>query len=233
MAQSTGNEGAGNPYQAPKPEPQPEGMGTASIRSMFAPRETETPEAIRATYIAHEATVKTIGLTMYVKGVFSLLGIVTMLLAPRSVEAIVAKAGGQAISPDGMKVILVVTGALGAGFSFLIGAQLRRFKNWARWTIIVLHGISIVGTGVTLGSLFQLGFVVSGLLAAVSVLINVYILYVLLMSEDGTLFSREYREVISRTPQLRPGTRVRDPLLLFVTALVYAAGLVAQLFGVS
>ena len=96
-----------------------------------------------------------------------------------------------------------------AGFMVLtlghvaIGYGLTHLQAWARWTVVVVTGISLVA-GVGLSLLTCLTSPISGLISlVVGVAINGLILYPMLTPRSGVVFSKGYREIIRLTPKIK------------------------------
>lgn len=221
-------ETAKNPYQAPASLPSD--AESPVSRGLFTPADAGA-HAIRGEYLAHEATVRTIGLLMYLKAAVGALGVAVLMISARGVEGILAQAGATTVSASGLKAVLFVSGTFGTLIYWILGAQLRALKNWARWIVVVLNGFLIFGQGATIGTLFQRGVTASVVLACVSMAVNLYIVYTLLVAEDGTVFSREYQSTISLTPSMKPRMGLRDQLLVFATVATFAFSQFLQLSG--
>jgi hypothetical protein len=112
-----------------------------------------------------------------------------------------------------------------------LGHGLTRLQSWARWTVVVLTGLSLIsniGFGVGLCFAYPawglLSLVIGGALHAM-------ILYPMLTKAAGVVFSRQYKEVIRATPEIR--SRMHW-LLKLCLALILAGvvGLVAYLSAI-
>lgn len=220
MSQPSHDEPGRNPYEAPAPDP----LVSPGHGALF-PADPNSPEAIRREYLPHEVTILTIGLVFYIRAAFGAVSAVWLWLQPSRVDAVIAAAGGDPRLASFMKGTLTIGSLIGAAFFTLLAAQLRAFRNWARWTLIVFTAIAIFGEGRVVGMVFERGLFPSVYIAAVSMIVNIWIIYELLMAEDGMIFSSEYETVMSMTPGLKGRRRLRDYLLVLVTVATSAIGL--------
>jgi hypothetical protein len=84
---------------------------------------------------------------------------------------------------------------------FWTGTGLRKLKEWARKPTAVLSGLGLIN--------FPIG-----------TLINAYVLYLVFSQKGTTVFSPEYRNVISSTPDIKYRTSVIVWILLGVLVLL-------------
>lgn len=88
---------------------------------------------------------------------------------------------------------------------------LRRLMPWGRRTGIVLGAIGLL--------VFPLGTIVGA-----------YIIYLLMRSKNTSIFSREYREIVAMTPQMKPKTSLFIWLLFaIVFILLTCIGVLSKL----
>jgi uncharacterized membrane protein (DUF2068 family) len=167
-----------NPYQAPG-EYQPVGKSASEA------------ERIRRAHIAHEASIKSIGI-LYMLG--------AIILIPASIFLLVSPQ--KANDAEGMVVF-----GIGAMYLFLGVLQLatavglRKLAPWARWVAVVFSAIGLIG--------FPIG-----------TLISAYILYLLLSQKGSMVFSENFKSIITATPHVKYKTsKVVWVLLILLLAL--------------
>lgn len=187
--------------------------------------ETNSPEAIRHDYLAHEATVGAIGLVLYIRSIYCLLQAALLWFQPARVAALVAAAGAERRLAPIANRTLIIGSLVGAAFAALLGAQLRDFKGWARWTLVVVIALATLVHGRIVGLVFERGLSGSVCVGAISMVADLWIAYALLIGEDGKIFSPEYETVISLTPEMKARMRFGDHLLVGVTVVISVIGL--------
>ncbi len=162
-------------------------------------------EEVRQAYLRHEASVRSLGTIHYVASflffiaAFSVFSVLAVRTPPRD-EEILALAIGLGVC--------VVLGAL----NLALGGGLRGLRPWARATETILAAFALGGLiigAVVLGIAF--GNPAGGRIAGVAgclvlALIPVYVIYLLRTRRGRMVFSREYGDVIERTPHIRPPT---------------------------
>jgi hypothetical protein len=186
-----------NPYAAP-----------TSLIGEFEPIDAgdlARSEEVRQTYLRHEASVRSLGMIHYgasflfFVAAFSVLSVLAVRTPPRD-EEILALAIGLGVS--------FVLGAL----NLALGGGLRGLRPWARATETILAAFALgdlVISAVALGVAFENE--AAGRIAGVAgclllALIPVYVIYLLRTRRGRMVFSREYSDVIDRTPHIRPPT---------------------------
>ncbi|MFG0288506.1 MAG: hypothetical protein ACF8CQ_10040 [Rhodopirellula sp. JB044] len=156
--------------------------------------------AYRQYHIAHEASVKSIGLLHWLSGVLMLLVGIGMLIGSMT-----------AVGPDVMWM-LVVGGALAVlgGLWIWLGVAIRRFNPIARIVTCILSVIGLLS--------FPIG-----------TLINGYFLYLLLSQKGQAIFDPSYQRVIAETPDIkyRTSNLVWAVLILFIALI--GAGVVTAI----
>jgi hypothetical protein len=188
----------------------------------------------RAAHLPAEATVRTIGLVYLLSGVGLLLNAVLTTIVPRMGEMIVSQAAASGIEVSQLRTILFFAMFLGCALDIVLGLALRDLKNWARWAIIVVTGLALmgrVGSWALLGSnplrlSFEPGL---GLLVLIiGAGISLYIIFRLLTPESAFVCSKHYRFAVSETLRIRPAMGFRDWALLGVFLANYLLGVVAE-----
>lgn len=220
MADSIHDDASANPYRAPDPE------HASSERSSeaWAP-DANSPEAIRQACIAHETSVRAIGLLLYVRSAFAVIQILVVWLMLGRQEMVAVTVGRELrLSQNVVAGLFVVTVAI-ALFNVYLGAQLRQLRGWARWTLIVLNSLAMFRQGQAVGLVFQFGISLPVIYTLMYMLVNIYVIYILLVSGDATVFLPEYHTVISLTSEVKGELGLRDYLMLVATAAVDMATL--------
>lgn len=162
-----------------------------------APTNLES-ERIRREHIAHEASIKSVG-------VLYLLG--AILLLPIGLFGLVAGVAGVNQSGGGFTRLLALV-LLGMGlFQLFAGLGLRKLKGPARIAAAVIAGIGLIG--------FPLG-----------TLINGYILYLLFSKKGATIFSDSYQQIVAETPHIIYKTSVVVWVILGILLVVIIGGII-------
>jgi hypothetical protein len=205
-----------NPYAPPKAA-----IDEAPIELDAA----DLAEAIRRTYIGHEAAVKSIGTLHYLGFFFGLLGAIGMMIG-----ALLGPLRGN----QGAQIVMMGVGVFYLALSALQlapGIGLRRLQIWARWTDVAL--ISLLLLMLVLGNLLSASQGVPGALIGLVIggLIPGYILYLLISSKSTTVFSTEYRAIIARTPHIKRRTSLLVQAVLAFLVVGLVAGIVAAIAG--
>ena len=204
----------------------------AVIGDRLAAFEIETEadaELVRRFHLAHESSIRSMGLLGYLGAAFGMLfALVTLLAAVSPIPpGAIPPGSSEPLIRLFMWAGLVFYGGLSV-VSFVLGFGLRRLQVWSRWTAIVLLVLS------TLYSLLVGGFLAlflggRGALplsigVALGVAIQGYLFYLLVAPKSGMVFSGEYRLVILKTPEIRSraGLLLRIGLGLMVGLFVLA-----------
>ena len=185
------------------------------------------PESVRRANLRQESGVKSVGQLCYLVGFFSLLGTLEFSLF----------ATGVLTQPPEMKDIaspgLIRLASWMLTFAFLINAigqaalghGLTHLQSWARWTVVALTGLSLA-SHVGLSLVACAAYPIQGLLSLViGGAIHGLILYPLVRSGSGVVFSADYKDVIRRTPAIQ--ARMHWLLKLFLGMIL--AGVVGFL----
>ena len=137
------------------------------------PQEYNDPATIRRSHIAHEATLRSLGLLYYLGALFLIL-LATITLA----------LGSPADTPsplsDPLTAALALIGALLLG---LTGRGLRTMQPWARIPVMSLSTLGLF--------YFPMGTMICG-----------YILYLVLCRQGQMVFSQDYQQIIKATPEI-------------------------------
>lgn len=136
-------------------------------------QEGNTQLAIRRAHIAHEATLRSLGLLYYLGTIF------LVLLA-----TITLYHGTPADTPSPLSDPLTAALALGAALLLgLTGRGLRTLQPWARVPVMSLSTLGLF--------YFPMGTMICG-----------YILYLVLCRQGQAVFSQDYQQVIEATPEI-------------------------------
>jgi hypothetical protein len=164
----------------------------------------DDPSATRLAYLPRESNVKSVGQLCYLVAFFGALGTLEFFLFARGVITQPPELKGLA-EP---RLIQILFWALTIAFLLVtlahlaIGYGLTHLQSWARWTVVVITGLSLA-SGTAMSLVACLTRPVAGLLSLViGGAINGLILYPLLTPGSGVVFSAEYKEVIRRTPTI-------------------------------
>jgi hypothetical protein len=210
-----------NPY-AP-PQAPIGGAGSAEV-----PSDLVEAEAIRRTFLSHEASVKSIGSLHDLGAGLGVLGLGIILsrylfrlrqIAARNLSSLFAG--------------LVVNFLVFVFINLVLGIGLTGLKPLARWTEVTLATILLlICLLATVGFAAQANDPTAGPTIAgclVMSLILSYILYLLLSKKSSMVFSPEYRLIIEHTPHIRYRTSwiVKGCLIVLV---VIGIGIVAGFF---
>jgi hypothetical protein len=222
--------GSVNPFEAPRAQIRA-GAGDLEQGDMAG------YELTRRTYLNHEASVKAVGGLQYFGAFLCLLGMVFFFTAAAGVISGMTQQPG--IAPEQMGILNAVLGVF-CLIGFLLyggwGYGLRHLHVWARWVTIVLTSLSLLlNLGqVVLASVAnpQAGGAVFGVVAIPS-LITAYILYLVASAKGAVVFSREYKEVIRRTPHIKYKTSIIVKILLVFLVVVILLGLSGFLYSLA
>ena len=159
-------------------------------------------EATRNTYLAHEASVKSVGVLYYIGGAVLFFIGINMLF------------GGFAELNGGRPEIFVGGGFLLLVLSvaqFWVGTGLRRLRPWARVPAGILSGLGLLG--------FPIGTIING-----------YILYLICSKKSTMVFSEEYQAIIKQTPHIKYRTSMVVWIFLGLILLVLVVGIAVAIF---
>jgi hypothetical protein len=219
-----------NPFEAPRAR-----IGEhVSDLDLVDVSEAET-EDIRRAYLNHEASVKALGSLSYLGAFFFMLLVIFCFAAAGG--AIDATAPVRGLPPEQMGIFFAVLGGVclvGLLINVGVGYGLRNLQVWARWVMIVLISLSFVS--------LALRILLAGLISPEAAgratgralfpgLIYGYFLYLVASRKGAVVFSREYKDVIRKTPHIKYKTsiivKVCIAVLLVVILMALAGGLMS------
>jgi hypothetical protein len=189
-------------------------------------------ESIRLAHIGHEASVRAVGLLYYLGGFFGLIVIVGLVIsAVFAPPDAFGRAGPGGVSP---RVILLGVGVFYAAMTALnlaLGYGLRTLKVWARWTIVVLMGLTLLYC-LLVGLFLLMVEPVTGLISlALGGGISGYIFYLMVSSKGAMVFSHRYQAIIAQTPHIRYRTSLLVKILLALVLAFIAVAIAMALFS--
>ena len=194
-----------NPYAAPEAELG--GPAAADADEDFA-----RAEAIRKEYLAHEASIKSLGSLHYLGAFF--LGIGGLGALGAVMYTLTGRPGNNPFS-----AVLIGVGTFYvalAGLNLALGNGLRKLSPWARWTDAVMMGLSFLGSLVGMVGWLVAQVYAPLLGASLGLLFQAYILHILLSKKASVVFSPEYREIVAKTPHLRYKTSLLVKIVLAI-----------------
>jgi hypothetical protein len=183
-----------NPYRAPRADTGPAAAGVPDLQ--------ENVEEIRKTHLGREASIKSLG-TMHLLAA----GLEVLLLLGSIAYFFLANFAR--LDAEGVILIALIVGySFSASLNYALGSGLRKLKPWARWTesVFMAIGLFVALLLCAIDLITQdyeelFGSGLGGLFLA-------YLLYLLVSPKAAVVFSREYREVIEKTPHLKYRTSV-------------------------
>lgn len=214
---------AENPYAAP--------LADLAAPPLDAPADLSEAETIRRTYLTHEASVQSVGSLYYLGAVFgALAGIGVLVAATRTTGAANNPAGPV---PGGLYLGLGAFYLVMASANFALGWGLQKLQTWARWTVAVLTLLSllyVLGVGAYLSFIQPMA---GGFVLLIGGGITGYILYLMVSSRAGMVFSPQYQTVIDLTPHIRYRTSLRLKIALVAILLIIIIAIVATILRAS
>lgn len=204
-----------NPYAAPEAE-----LGGPAAADADADEDFARAEAIRKEYLAHEASVKSLGSLHYLGAFF--IGVGGLGALGAATYTLTGRPGNSPFS-----AVLIGVGAFYvalAGLNVALGNGLRQLRPWARWTDAVMMGLSFLGSLVGMVGWLVAQVYAPLLGASLGLLFQAYILHILLSKKASVVFSPQYREIVAKTPHLHYKTSllVKIVLAIFVSVLAFA-----------
>ena len=147
--------------------------------------------AVRSAHIAHEATLRSVGLLYYLGAIFLVMLAITTLYrgTPADVPTTLSDPAAAALA-------LAIAAALA-----LAGYGLHKIKPWARVPVMSISTLGLF--------YFPVGTMICG-----------YILYMVLNKKGQVIFSQEYQEIIKATPQIGYRTPLIAWVLLGLILLI-------------
>lgn len=186
-------------------DPNPYAVETTAY---LAPQELTDAESIRKRYLAHEASVKSIGALYILGGGFSLL--LSMFYIVGGISWLASSASSQN-NQTAMASVMVVLGLVFLAMGSLqlwLGIGVRKLKPYARIGAAILSGIGLIG--------FPIGTLVSA-----------YFLYLLLSEKGVYVFSDTYKQVIVQTPHMKYRTSILVWIVVALLGALVIGGLIA------
>jgi hypothetical protein len=202
-----------NPFAAPE-------VAVRRQQSLFGGDLSEA-ETIRRKYLNHEASIQAIGFLNLLGGVFCIIGGVVAVFFGFSTAAV-----GPAGEPlprlliGGFGIFYVLLGA----FSIAIGSGLKNLRNWARVTMAVLIGLSLIFNVITLLRALIMDNTATLIPSLIAVGVGSIIPFLfirLMVSEKGKMVcSPEYAAIRSQTPHFKyPWGYIIKWVLLFILGM--------------
>ncbi len=206
-----------NPYAAPTSE-----IGESSSVPDALSIEAE---AIRRAHIGPEATTRLVGELHFVAAFVGMVFVVGLIFT------LYADSSHGRIPPWEVPALYagIVVFPLISGFHVALGIGLRNLGPWARWTevaltsLLMLIFVAIVTAALYNGSSNALNERWPSVIANLVLGIAVGIVFFFLISKKcGAVFSPDYREIIARTSNIRPKTRLSMKLIGFTFTFLVA-----------
>ena len=216
-----------NPFEAPRA-----GIGEEAQFRDLADQDAET---IRRAHLGREANVKSVGSLMYLGAIGTIIGMVAFALMAAGVIPMNANAQ-EPMDPATQKMLFAGIAALcllGTVIYGGLGYGLTKLQVWARWTMVVLTSLGLLNNtiqGVVVGLVNPAVGIGSVLVGS---LIPGFILWLLVSSKAGMVFSKEYKEIIRKTPHVKQKTSIIVKILvgilvafiLFIVIVAIVGGL--------
>ena len=143
----------------------------------------------------------------------------------------------DAINPRLMMGFLAGASLVGFVIYAGMGYGLRHLQQWARWTTIVVIGLSLVWQVAQVGLAMALGGANPGLVigmligGAIGAIIPAYIIWLMVSSKGAMVFSKEYREVIRLTPHVKYKMSFILKFLIGLVIFIVLLGVVGGIIG--
>ncbi len=207
-----------------------------------------TFESIRRFHLRQESGIKSIGQLCFLVAFFSLLGTGEFLLFA---FRLLPRDDFQTLLPDSLLDLFLGLGTIGFAINTLaqiiLGLGLIQLRFWARWTVIVLTGLSLCSGTISSLALCMappmtgfweplIGFDVSNLWLGLGILvvggaIHLLILWPMIAPGSSVVFSGYYQEVIRATPEIK--SRMHWLLKLVLGCLmILVMGFIAYLLAI-
>ena len=217
--------GSVNPFEAPRA-----GIGEKALVGELADADAEL---VRRQHISREANVKSVGQLLYVGGFCAIIGTVVLFLIAAGV--IPMNANPQAGMDSSTQKVFMA--GLGVGCLALtviyigLGYGLTHLMTWARWTMVALVSLGLINN-LASGVMMMMANPTVGIIATLAgSIIPGAILYILVSGKASVVFSKDYKEVVRKTPHIKQKTSIIVKVLLVVLLLVIALIVVAVLFA--
>ena len=214
-----------NPFEAPLA-----GIGERALYQDIADNDAEL---IRREHLGRESNIKSLGHLSYLGAFFGALG--TIGLGLMAVGVIPTDPNLQnGVDATSRKFLLggiaffylVLTALNGA-----IGHGLTHLQPWARWTMVVFTSIGLL----YVAAMSVVAFVANPIAGLLVLLVgggfNGLIMYLLVSSKAGVVFSREYKEVIRKTPHVKQKMSIIVKIFVGLLVFVILLGVAALIFS--
>ncbi|ADE54242.1 DUF4339 domain-containing protein [Coraliomargarita akajimensis] len=162
---------------------------------------------IRQQHIKHEASIRSVGLLYYIGALFMLLVAVGMLIG------FGASFGGSQGDASTFLLIAGLAYLLFGTAAVIIGRGLRRLRRSIRVPVTILSCLGLLSI-------------------PIGTVINAYILYLLHSEKGKTVFSDEYADIVTATPEIKYRTSALVWILLAIVLLILLAAIVIPVVGV-
>lgn len=153
-------------------------FAAAALDPVKAELSSDDFELVRQKHLAHESSIKALGVLYVLGGLVMAIWLIGMSLSV--LEAM--KAGSLQIG--GYEILLTAAFLAAAVLSIFIGLGLRSFRPWSRILGIVFSAIGLLA--------IPIGTIIHG-----------YFLYLFLSARGRMVFSPQYKEIIAATPHLK------------------------------
>jgi hypothetical protein len=217
--------GGVNPFEAPRA-----GIGEKALYQDIADNDAEL---IRREHLGREANIKSLGHLDYLGAFFC--GITTVVFAMTGMGVLQPRMNQpDALDPMMQKLIFGGIAVFYLLFTVLLGAVgygLTHLQNWARWTQVVLTSLGLLYVAFLTLATMMINPVAGLVVMLFGGGIGGLILYLLVSSKVGVVFSREYKEVILKTPHIKYKTSIIVKILLGLLLLLIGLGVLAAIFG--
>lgn len=217
--------GGVNPFEAP--------LAGIGERALYQDLADNDAELIRREHLGRESNIKSLGHLSYLGSFFLALGAILMILM--AAGAIPTDPNMQnGVDPASQKFIFGGIAFLYLVFASLngaIGYGLTHLQVWARWTMVVFTSIGLLYAAVVTVGAFIINPIAGLFVLLVGGGINGFIMYLLVSSKAGVVFSREYKEVILKTPHVKQKTSIIVKILLGVLLFIIGLGVLAAIFS--
>jgi hypothetical protein len=217
--------GGVNPFEAPRA-----GIGGRAWGLDVADNDAEL---IRREHLGREANIKSLGHLNYLGAFFC--GLATILIALTAMGVIPPRLDQpNTLDPMTQKLIFGGMAVFYLVFTALYGAMgygLTHLQVWARWTQVVLTSLGLLYVAFMALAAAMVNPVVGLVVLLFGGGIGGLILYLLVSSKAGVVFSREYQEVIRKTPHVKYKTSIVVKILLGLLLLLIGFGVLAAIFG--
>lgn len=216
-----------NPFRAP----------TARIGAATITGATADAELVRRAYLGREASVRSLGMILYLFAGFAALAVVGYGIG--AVVLSINPPPNLDAGPIDLRVAMLLGAGASLGVAALQGAWgwgLRRLHTWARWLTVVLTALTLAFCGLVVlvvlamsffGGSVPMAIAIAAIYAAPMTIAGA-ILGLMIGPKGSMVFSPEYQDVIRQTPHIKYKTsRFVKVLMWIVLIIVVGVGLLA------